>query len=603
MSKVPTPAEGWKIDYQGPLPTEEDPNAPGLFAPGGCYLRKFNPHGTACYYWGRLDKEFDLIHRDGGRRLMVNFADAAGDLSLDGLNWTTAKDLAQWHAAVREISGHLIDRYGEDSLDFTWSVFNEPDLGAYFWRAGDGEELQRFYDYTVDGILRAFEDRGYDSDKVFVGGLELGGIFGTHLKLSEFLAHCSPRGEAKGALPKNAAFADSRLDGKRSRRVEELCSANDGKGSPCDFVSVHAYNASEMMAAKLIRAKEMALEIDEEYYRDLWVNSHEACPEWNLPPDDAASDSYLGNGYFPSWCVDVAGRQLRRAAADPRYGFGETLLTVWPPVQNFGGINAISRVVRVDDDGDRIGDRSVTIPYPAFHALTLLSDLGDDYWVLPETSVGGHIVAGFASRDEQGTVRVLLYSHHGEDTQSRSDNAFVVSLDLGGIDGSGPIRLTEYRFDKQHNSYFDQAKELLAASTEAQEETDESALHSLLADLEGDNPAAQLAALKTLGTLDPVSLRRVAPAVMTLAGRTTETAVRAAIDELIQTVFVGGGAADAFPAADVERIQELAKLRATSESTATPQAGGALQLKARLAGNGLNFLVIEPVGATGGKSP
>ena len=72
-----------------------------------------------------------------------------------------------------------------------------------------------------------------------------------------------------------------------------------GKGSPCDFISIHSYNQAELMAAKLIRAKEMALEIDPDYYRALWVNSHEACPDWMPPPDEAAADSYLGNGYFP----------------------------------------------------------------------------------------------------------------------------------------------------------------------------------------------------------------------------------------------------------------------------------------------------------------
>ncbi len=124
------PPGGWKIAYDGPLPTREDPDAPGLFPPGGCYLRKFRPAGTPCYYWGRLDKELDLVHRRYGRRLMVNFADATGDLARDGRSWTTAKDLAEWHDVVRTIAGHVIDRYGADALDFTWSVFNEPDFGA-----------------------------------------------------------------------------------------------------------------------------------------------------------------------------------------------------------------------------------------------------------------------------------------------------------------------------------------------------------------------------------------------------------------------------------------------------------------------------------------
>ena len=88
-------------------------------------------------------------------------------------------------------------------------------------------ELQKFYDYTVDAILRAFEDRGYDSNRVAVGGLELGAIFGVHMRLQDFLVHCSPRADASKAAPvrkgkpptlllPNAAFRDRRLNGKRS---------------------------------------------------------------------------------------------------------------------------------------------------------------------------------------------------------------------------------------------------------------------------------------------------------------------------------------------------------------------------------------------------
>ncbi len=249
------PSGGWKIAYARPLPKEEDSHAPGLFPPGGCYLRKLRPAGTPHYYWGRVDKEWDIAHRRFGRRLAVNFADAPGDLAVDGQNWTYPKDYAEYHEVVRTYTAHLIERYGDACLDFVWSVFNEPDLAVAFWRSGDWNELQKFYDYSVDGILRAFEDHGYDSDRVFVGGLEIGAIFGTHIEapiLKIFLNHCSPTAECAGELPLNAALADSHLDGKRSRRVENLCRAHGGKGSPCDFISVHSYNAASVTAAKLI---------------------------------------------------------------------------------------------------------------------------------------------------------------------------------------------------------------------------------------------------------------------------------------------------------------------------------------------------------------
>jgi hypothetical protein len=460
------PPGGWKIAYDGPLPKREDPDAPGLFPPGGCYLRKFKPHGTASYYWGRLDKEWDFAHRRYGRRVMANFADAPGDLARDGRSWTTVKDYGQWHEVAQAIAGHIIDRYGADSLRFTWNVFNEPDLGPVFWRA-DWDELQKFYDYTTDAILRAFEDRGLPSDKVFIGGLELGAIFGTNLRLKEFLAHCSPTAQADGALPKNAAVADDRLGGKRSRRVEALCRGHAGKGSPCDFISIHSYNRSELMAAKLIRAKQVALEIDANYYQSLWINSHEACPDWMPPPDVAASDAYLGNGYFATWCMDVVHRQLLEAARDPRYAYGETILTVWPPPANFAGLNAVTRVLHVDDDGDGRADRTITVSMPIFHVLGLLSELGDRYWVLPRRTAGGHAVAGFASRDERGVVRLLLYTHHSQDTQSRSEAAFDASLNIASLGRGGPARVSEYRFDRDSNSPFRLARALRDRSATA----------------------------------------------------------------------------------------------------------------------------------------
>ncbi len=75
---------------------------------------------------------------------------------------------------------------------------------------------------------------------------------------------------------------------------------------------------------------------------------------------------------------------------------------------------------------------------PIFHALGLLSDLGDRYWVLPEQHVGGHVVSGFASKQEKA-LRVLVYSHHAQDTQARSETEFDVTLDLSGLAG-GKVR-------------------------------------------------------------------------------------------------------------------------------------------------------------------
>ena len=592
------PDGGWKIEYARPVPEEENPDAPGLFPPGGCYLTKFDPVGTPHYYWGRLDKEWDIAHRFR-RRLVVNFTDAPGDLAVDGREWTYPKDYAEHHEVVHAFTTHLIERYDDACLDFVWSVFNEPDLAKVFWRSADWTELQKYYDYTADAILRAFEDRGYDSDRVIIGGLEIGAIFGTRLEqpiLKRFLVHCSPNVTGADALVQNAAFTDERLDGKRSRRVETLCTANQGQGSPCDFISVHTYNASELAVAKLTRAKEIALETDAEYYAALWVNSFESCPDWAPPPDIAAADSYLGNGYFPTWCADVSRRLLAKAAEDNRFGFGETILTLWPwPNANFGGQNACTRTIKIDNDGDGRIDRTEAVAEPILHFLGLVAGMGEDFWVLPEQTFGGHVVSGFAAKRDEVT-RVLVYSHHGLDTQSRSAASFDITLDIQGLPGRD-VRVTQYRFDKDHNSYFHLGRELRDRGTSELNKLSQSSddeMQTLVAALGGTDREAQLAAINKLALFGESGRRVpqvVAEAVFALHQTTESNEVKSAIEVVAQKVFAQEAG---YTEEEVAQIRELSQLHVTNESTHAVAENGEVQLSIPVAANGANFLVIEP---------
>ncbi|MBN1422626.1 MAG: hypothetical protein JXP34_27865 [Planctomycetes bacterium] len=585
-----TPRGGWLLAYEGPLPDREDPNAPGLFPPGGCYLRKLDPPGTPQYFWGRLDEEFDLAHRRFGRRLIPNFCDAPGDLAIDGRNWTRPKDYAEYHDVVRAIAGHLIERYGEACLDFLWSVFNEPDLGVLFWRS-DWEELQRFYDYTVDGILRAFEDHGLDADRVAVGGLELGAIFGTNLRLEEFLEHCSPHVAGAKALRLNAAFADARLEGRRSRRVETLCRTHGGMGSPCDFVSIHAYNRSAVMAAKLIRAKEIALGIDPEFYATLRVDSHESCPAWSPPPDPAAMDSYLGNGYFPTWCADVARRLIAKAASDRRYAFGESILTFWQwQNTNFEGANAATRMIHVDDDGDGRGDRTVTVAMPILHFLGLLAGMGERFWPLEEHIAGGHIVSGFAARSDRA-LTILVYAHHALDTESRSGRAFDVRLSVTGL-AAGPAAVTEYRFDKAHNSYFELGRRLREESMDAESTLSPEDRRELgeAAKLAGSaERASRLEGLRRLARLGPRAKSAVSIVVSLVHDGGDEEIRREAFGALLSL-----NAPPAYPADVVREVERLSQLACTRYEI--PDAA-VFSPTVRLSANAACIVVVEEGGS------
>ncbi len=348
-----------------------------------------------------------------------------------------------------------------------------------------------------------------------------------------------------------------------------------------------------MTAAKLNRAKEIALETDAEYYADLWVNSFETCPGWAPPPDVAAADSYLGNGYFPTWCADVVRRQLAQAASDARYAFGETILTFWPwPNQNFGGQNAVTRVIAVDEDGDGSKDREETAAMPILNFLELLTRMGDRFCVLPEQTAAAHVVSGFTSKQDD-VVCVLLYAHDSRDIQSRSQATFDVTLDLEDVPWSD-VRVQEYRFDKEHNSYYRLGRQLrdrLPGGPNARRLA-VAEVDRLTADLTGDDRSAQIAALKRVASVGALHDGIIAAAFQ-LYERTEHQDVRAAIEEAGRQIVIRKVC---YTVDEVARVQELSTLRVTRNSHHAVGTDRALQLALTVAANGVNFLVIEPVG-------
>jgi hypothetical protein len=289
----------------------------------------------------------------------------------------------------------------------------------------------------------------------------------------------------------------------------------------------------------------------------------------------------------------VACRQLRRAAADPRYGFGESILTVWPsPPSNFAGTNDCVRALHVDDNGDGIGDRTVTIAMPILHFLGLLARMGPEFRVLPEQTVGGHVVSGFASQDGS-KVRVLLYSHNAADTESRSDAQFDVSLRLAGLE-AGKVTVEEYRFDQDHNSYFRRGRELREqpVSKSPPDKAQTQRVEEALRDLESDKPATQSAGLDKLVELGPAAASALGP-IYQLYQKSEDAGVREKAEKAVKRIM----APRACPAAVVKEIEDLSKLRRTGVSTQDVPANGSLTVPVRIAGNGACFLVLEPAKA------
>ena len=105
------------------------------------------------------------------------------------------KDWERWYALVRDLTAHLLERYGDEVVEhWSFEVWNEANLEV-FW-SGTPEEYLRLYDVTVAAV-RSVDDR------LVVGG------------------------------PSSAAAG----------WVEELLAHAEETGVPVDFVSTHTYGS------------------------------------------------------------------------------------------------------------------------------------------------------------------------------------------------------------------------------------------------------------------------------------------------------------------------------------------------------------------------
>jgi xylan 1,4-beta-xylosidase len=456
VSPIQTPADSWILDYEGSHPPG-NPEVPDNFTKPLCYLRKLAPVGTPVYYWTRIDDEFDIVHGEHGRRLQINFGYVPLDLAREPVPGkdvghgaiSLPKDDLQWHEVVREMTFHLVDRYGEATLDFYWSIGNEAAFGLSC--CPDKNEFYRFYDVTANAILTAFEDRGLDAGRVILGGIESVDIGGVDY-VRDALYHASgPADQPDGEIvEENFVCNDARFVDKLAARTAAICDAWSGKGAPLDFVSIHEYDHADQAAADLIAIKDDALMIEPDRFADLNVTSFEATPDWRPRYDPAANAVHKGNGFLPTWCADWMQRLVARAIDDERYAHHESVLTVWPFDYNARGFSSFTALMRTDEDGDGTEDRITTVKKSIFNYVELLAKMNRDLAPLPERWVAGVRLAGVRSRAADAD-RLLVFSHDKDDTQSRDETVFDAELQLEGVRWPH-VTVRRWRVDRDHSS-------------------------------------------------------------------------------------------------------------------------------------------------------
>jgi xylan 1,4-beta-xylosidase len=168
----------------------------------GVYREPDGPDGHPVHDFSGVDRVYDHIRSLGLYPVVeVSFMphDLAGDPTKTVFDYdaivSPPRDWQRWHDLVRDLTEHLLERYGEEVVEhWSFEVWNEANLEV-FW-SGTPEEYLRLYDVTVAAV-RSVDDR------LVVGG------------------------------PSSAAAG----------WVEELLAHAGETGVPVDFVSTHTYGS------------------------------------------------------------------------------------------------------------------------------------------------------------------------------------------------------------------------------------------------------------------------------------------------------------------------------------------------------------------------
>ncbi len=411
-------------------------NGDGSLKWGSTNVYTERPDGTAVYDFTITDRIFDALLAAHVRPLVeIGFMPEALSTHPEPYRhsfpkgnvftgWSyPPKDEAKWSKLVTAYATHLHERYGSQTADWLWEVWNEPDIA--YWH-GTPEQYDRLYDLTAAAIRTVMPEAK-------IGGPEATGV-SDHSEpfLRQFLEHCA----------------------------HGVNAATGGTGAPLDFISYHPKGKPslvdghvEMSIATQLRAVARGMRVIASY------------PEWkNTPiilgesdPEGCAACRGTQNGYRngPLYGVSVTEATLRTYELARQYGVNIQGTVTW--------------AFEFEDQPAFAGFRSLAtdgIDKPVMNAFRMLGMLGGGkpgaVWVATESSGAlplAQVVAdsvtnapdvNAAATRNGREVDVLLWNYHDADI---AGPGALAHLAVDGLHGRAAM-VAEFRMDAEHSNAY-----------------------------------------------------------------------------------------------------------------------------------------------------
>jgi len=338
--------------------------------------------------------------------------------------WTyPPKDEAKWSKLVAAYVAHLRQRYGPQTDQWLWEVWNEPDIG--YWH-GTPEEYDRLYDLSATAIRSVLPHAR-------IGGPEATGISEkSEVFLRQFLEHCAHGTNA----------------------------ATGGIGAPLDFISYHPKGSPKyvdghvvMNVGRQLAATERGMKVIASY------------PEWKKTP------IILGE-FDPEGCAACKGNQ-NAYRNGPLYGVSvaEATMRTYELARKYGVTveGAVTWAFEFEDQPAFAGFRELAtngIDKPVLNVFRMMGMMGETglhnrgRWLATESSgalplddVIEHSVTGapdinaVAARNGD-EIDVLVWNYHDADVPAP---AAEIELEVHGLKAGSAIA-SEFRMDETHSN-------------------------------------------------------------------------------------------------------------------------------------------------------
>jgi xylan 1,4-beta-xylosidase len=423
-------------------------NCHGMYKWGSTNVYLEDEQGKPVYDWTFIDLIFDTLLRHGCKPFVElgfmpldlvdpTYYTSAGDWSLSEyrrLGWSSPpKDYGKWYELVFASVRHCIERFGEEEvLTWYWEVWNEPNI--FYWR-GSLEEYERLYDMTAAAVKAAHP------------AARVGGPSTTNPDWSE---------------GQNAAWFLDQFCAHTSSGTNYYTGQT---GSPLDFITFHVKGGGFPADPRhrkrnppsiqyLYACALTGYDILAKYpgYRDLECILSECDPDgWAAGGRwDNRNLNFRNTEYYASFVACAFDKLLKFAQARRWNLKALTWAFLFVGERCFEGTRTFSTqgidkaILNLFRMYGRLGGEQ----------LRLESSGARDPLAYPDPNGKGESpdISGLAARAEDGSLTVLLYSHH-DDWDLKTETPVEVVIDHLPLPGSA-WRVEHYRIDAEHSNAY-----------------------------------------------------------------------------------------------------------------------------------------------------